>query len=897
MEKFKNPAEEISYLKSRIAEKEKELNEKHLSVDSDKLVADQISRYRSALPKDVLNENYAMPKHEAEAIVLNLAPERHDHKISELLHVLQTRGIKNAMSVVEYSKDPHLDDDFHRFLVAFLKNKSLKIDTKKKEFRGLDMTLYEVVLAEKDVEEKKKPLKEIVSGMEQFFSGMMSVAASDRQNYFALEIANQNGSSETVFYVAVPNAYSELFQKQVVSIFANAKVREAVDDYNIFNEEGVSVGSYVALEQNAAYPFKTYEQFDHDPLNVILESFSKLQKDGEGAAMQIIFSPQGDYYNKKYSYAIKEIESGMKAKDALDNPDSLGGSVKKVFKEIFGSKKEEKAEDKKIETEDIEKIKKKIETPIAAVNIRLAASSKSRLDAERILANMESSFNQFNNPTSNALKAERIPDKKLGDFFREFSFRVYNEHNILPLNLREISSLIHFTTSGLTGASQLKKSSAASAPAPLDVSGTGTLLGINRYQNTETKIYISDEDRLRHFYTIGQTGTGKSTLLKNMIISDIARGNGVCMIDPHGIDILDVLANIPESRFGDLIYFDPSFVERPMALNMLEYDPRFPEQKTFVVNEIFNIFMKLYGKVPESMGPIFEQYFRNATMLVIEDPDTGSTLLDVSRVLSNKQYRELKLSHCKNPVVVEFWREVAEKAGGEAALANIVPYITSKFDVFLANDIMRPIVAQQKSSFDFREIMDNKKILLVNLSKGRLGDINANLIGLILVGKILMAALSRANGSNFPPFYLYIDEFQNITTNSIATILSEARKYKLSLSIAHQFIAQLEEGIRDAVFGNVGNICSFRVGSEDAEFLQKQFAPTFSASDFMNIANRNAYVKMLVDGKPEKPFNIETLAAPKGNPGLVETLKHVSFLSFGGERSEIEKGILEKYKK
>jgi hypothetical protein len=410
---------------------------------------------------------------------------------------------------------------------------------------------------------------------------------------------------------------------------------------------------------------------------------------------------------------------------------------------------------------------------------------------------------------------------------------------------------------------------------------------------------MGSEDRLRHLYTIGQTGTGKTTLLKNMIVQDMQNGDGVCFIDPHGSDILDILANVPKDRIDDLIYFDPSYVERPMALNMLEYDTSHPEQKTFVVNELFSIFQKLYGAVPESMGPMFEQYFRNATMLVIEDPETGNTLLDVSRVMANKKFRDLKISRCKNPIVVEFWKEVAEKAGGEASLANIVPYITSKFDVFLANDIMRPLIAQEKSSFDFRDIMDNKKILLVNLAKGRLGDINANLIGLILVGKILMSALSRVDSMDkgFPPFYLYIDEFQNITTNSIATILSEARKYRLSLNIAHQFTAQLQQNIKDAVFGNVGSMVSFRISSEDATLLEKQFAPVFTAKDLMNIDNRNAVVKMLVDGKPTKAFNIETLPPPKGNPNSVESLKNLSYLKYGGDRSYIEAEIMKKYQK
>jgi hypothetical protein len=409
---------------------------------------------------------------------------------------------------------------------------------------------------------------------------------------------------------------------------------------------------------------------------------------------------------------------------------------------------------------------------------------------------------------------------------------------------------------------------------------------------------MAPEDRLRHFYVIGQTGTGKTTLLKNMITQDILNGEGVCMIDPHGSDIQDILAVIPKSRYEDVIYFDPSYTARPMALNMLEYDSRYPEQKTFVVNEMLSIFNKLFD-MKVAGGPMFEQYFRNSVLLVMEDPSSGNTLLDVSRVLSNKAFRDMKLANCKNPIVVQFWKEVAEKAGGEASLANIVPYITSKFDVFLSNDIMRPIIAQESSTLNFREIMDNKKILLVNLSKGRLGDINANLIGLILVGKILMAALSRVDSisKDMPPFYLYIDEFQNITTDSISTILSEARKYKLALNIAHQFIAQLEEGIRDSVFGNVGSIASFRVGAEDAEYLEKQFAPVFSTQDIMSIDNFNGYLKILANGRPVKPFNIETLPPPKGNRSIIESIKELSYLKYGRDKTIVEQEIMVKYRK
>ena len=396
---------------------------------------------------------------------------------------------------------------------------------------------------------------------------------------------------------------------------------------------------------------------------------------------------------------------------------------------------------------------------------------------------------------------------------KAFSFRQFTKSTALPLSVAELATMMHLPAAGATAAPQVRLSSAQTAAAPTNMPTDGTLLGTNRHRGTEKEIYINEQDRMRHFYIIGHTGTGKSIFLQNMIVQDIKAGAGVCMIDPHGSDIQDVLGAIPPEREKDVIYFDPSNLDQTIGLNMLEYDPQKPEQKTFVVNELFSIFQKLYGGNPESMGPMFEQYFRNATLLVMEDPDSGSTLMDISRVMVDAKFRRMKLEKAKNPVVVQFWREIATKAGGEASLENIVPYIVSKFDVFTANDYMRPIIGQQKSAFDFREVMDQKKILLVNLSKGRLGEINANLIGMIMVGKILMAALSRVDDptKSFPDFYLHMDEFQNVSTSSISAILSEARKYKLGLTVAHQFIAQLDEDIKDAVFGNVGSLGVFRV--------------------------------------------------------------------------------------
>jgi len=381
-----------------------------------------------------------------------------------------------------------------------------------------------------------------------------------------------------------------------------------------------------------------------------------------------------------------------------------------------------------------------------------------------------------------------------------------------------------------------------------------------------------------------------------MITQDIRNGDGCCYIDPHGTDIQTILSRIPPERINDVIYFDPAYTARPMGLNMLEYDPAYPEQKTFVVNELMGIFNKLFD-MKIGGGAMFEQYFRNSAFLVMEDPQSGSTLLEITRVLGDKAFREMKLANCKNPIIKQFW-VTAEQTTGDQSLANFVPYISSKFDNFISNDIMRPVVLQQNSVFNFRKIMDEKKILLVNLSKGRLGDINANLIGLVLVGKIQMAALSRVDmfGKPMNDFYLYIDEFQNVTTDSITSILSEARKYRLALNIAHQYITQLEENIKNAVFGNVGSMAVFRVGTEDATFLEQRFKPIFNAQDITKLDNYNAYVNMLVNGQPAKPFNIKTLPPENGNAGVVDNIKELSYMKYGRDRGEVEAEIMGRFK-
>lgn len=903
------PEQELAYLREQIAQKEQELAALKVPQSRELIAHERVLHHREQ-GHEVLAPEYQLSPAAAAELALNLDPESDDETIDELRGIMETKGIKNAFSVLEKLNSPHLEDDFHRFLVQYLLKESQipGFTEKQPAWRALHMSLYEIALPElsgASDQEKSKPLKELLSAMEQFYSGMFAVehAQASEPPYFTLELAVPVNRAHLMFYAAVPNSRKDLFEKQVLAIFPDAHIAVQPNDYNVFVQDGESLASVASFAHPAPLPLKDYTEFDYDPLNSLLNAFAKIAPENEGASLQIIIKPEGDRHTKHYRRVLDGLRRGENKHDTLRMPESLfGEAAKSLGTALFkSSQKLEQERTKRRELNDnqieIEQVEKKIGAPIVSVNMRFAVSSADPSRAAQMLNELESSFHQFENPVGNRINWQRVSKGSLRRLFHDFSFRLFEAANELPLSLHELTTLYHFPPNGISSSPHLKQARFKGDAAPLDLPQQGIELGTNTFRGQTVPVRISPEDRLRHLYIIGQTGSGKTGLLRTLIEQDIKDGNGVCFIDPHGNDILEVLATVPPERYEDVIYFDPAEISRPFGLNLLEYDPAYPEQKTFIVNELLAIFRRLYGDVPESMGPAFEQYFRNATLLVMEDPSTGSTLMDIGRVLSDASFRNLKLSRSNNIIVNRFWTEIATKAGGEASLENIVPYITNKFDDFTANDFMRPIIGQQNSSFNFREVIDSKKILLVNLSKGRLGERNANLLGLILVGKLFMAALSRADNprGDFAPFYLYIDEFQNITTDSIPGILSEARKYKLSLTIAHQFLAQIDEKIRDAVFGNVGSLGVFRVGQEDGEFFEKLFTPTFTASDFTNIENRNAYVKILAHGIPQKPFNIRTRDFSPGNPAQIDDLRQLSYLTYGRDRATVEAQIKQRY--
>lgn len=711
-----------------------------------------------------------------------------------------------------------------------------------------------------------------------------------RDDHFSFEIVSHGGL--IYFYVAVPRQLRHFIEEQIHAQFPAAVIEEAMD-YNIFTPTGAILAGFLTFKRKNAFPIKTYKKIDSDPLSAITNSLAKIQPP-DGAAVQFVIRPARKRWYKEGVRLAREIQQGGKFEKL-----AIRSKFMTFFEYYiaFKTHRDPKLPHQPLspmEQEVVKGIEEKANRAGLDVGIRIVVATAEKMRARQLFDQIAGAFAQFNSYHYGNSFEVMIPSGQTR-IIKDFIYRVLHEKRSVILNTEELGSVFHFPLPS-TDTPNIKWLTARKAAPPTNMPNEGIILGFNDYRGIRTDVKIARDDRARHMYIIGKSGTGKSVFQENLAAQDIANGDGVCVIDPHG-DLVDlVLSHVPASRADDVILFDPTDIGRPQGLNLMEFDPNYPEQKTFVINETMKIFDKLYD-LKATGGPMFEQYMRNAMLLLMEDTDSGSTLMEVPKVLADEDYRRYKLSKCKNPTVYDFWTKEAQKAGGEASLQNMVPYITSKLNQFVSNDYMRPIIGQQHSAFNFRHVMDQKKILLVKLSKGKIGDMNAYLLGMIIVGKILMAALSRTDAAEDkrPDFYLYIDEFQNFITDSIATILSEARKYRLNLIIAHQYVGQLVQNndtkIRDAIFGNVGTMVAFRIGAEDGEFLQKEFAPIFTSYDLINIENRTAYVKLLIKGTNAKPFNMGVNKYPERNMELAEAIRQLARLKQGRDRGLIEEEI------
>ncbi|MBU0645895.1 type IV secretion system DNA-binding domain-containing protein [Patescibacteria group bacterium] len=747
----------------------------------------------------------------------------------------------------------------------------------------------------------KEDVQETIAAAETFFSAVAGLKAEKgfmkwllgKNDQFSFEIVMHKNLIK--FYAAVPRHLQDFFQQQLSAAYPDAFIEE-VEDYNIFSPTGVILGSYLTLKRENGFPIKTYRQLDKDPLNALTNVLSKLPAD-EGAVFQYVVRSAPGAWRKRGVKIAQDMQQGMSLEEAIS------GKKKSSVKELTGLSAEDKKPEKEHrlspqEEETVKGLEEKASKGGMEVCVRLMVSGANAGTAQTTLANMINAFSQYNIYQYGNSFVKSVPKSK-NKITQRFIYRAFNEHMVCVLNTEEMASLWHLPTPW-TETPNIKwlgaRRGAVPSGVPKSRAEEGQLeLGFNVYRGIKTPVWMKGPDRSRHMYIIGKSGSGKSETIAKYAIQDIQNGHGVAVVEPHGDLVERILANIPKERVDDVIYFCPSDLERPMGLNMLEAKDE--SMKDMAVQEMISIFYKLFP--PEMIGPQFEHTMRNMMLTLMADQENPGTLAEIPRIITDADFQQEWVAKVKDPVVRAYWeKEVANTS--DFHKSEMFGYLTSKVGRFVENEMMRNIIGQSHSSFDFREVMDKKKILLVNLSKGKTGDVNSELLGMIIVSKLQMAALGRADmpESERSDFYLYIDEFQNFITDSIATILSEARKYRLNLIIAHQYIGQLVKNgdtkIRDAVFGNVGTNFVARIGPEDVEMLEPIYSPEFSGYDLMNSDKFTWYVKMIVDNSQVKPFTMNLAPSPSGNRELAEAIKELSRLKYGRDRAIVEAEILER---
>jgi len=715
------------------------------------------------------------------------------------------------------------------------------------------------------------------------------------QRHMAFEIISAKGLVH--YYAAVPISLVAVVKQAVVSAYPNAQLQE-VEDHNVFSPVGKisgTIGGELTLKEGFEKPIATFKDTKRDAMQSILNAFATLGKE-DGAAIQILFRPANSKWTKSSLSHSSKIRKGEKKSSSTKVVGSMFGDLVQALWKPPDTHESEKNETKSIsgiDQELIDVIEEKTKHPGYEVLIRLVASSNTATNSQKILSNLIATFALFDAPGKNGFKF--IPAKDIESFVTAFIFRFFpQEATKTILNSVELATLFHLPDQRITPTAQLQRQSSKQVDGPVNVSEEGLLLGYNVFRGVKKEIRLGVKDRRRHMYLVGQTGTGKSVVLENLALQDMLDGKGFAFIDPHGDAAEKLLSMVPKERTEDVIYFSPADMDYPLGLNLFEFET--PEQKDFLIQEAINMLYKLYDPGHTGIiGPRYEHWFRMAALTLMSDPG-GATFIDIPKIFTDNQYAKQKLKFVTDKTVLDFWnKEMASTT--EYHKSEVLGWFVSKFGAFLANEMMRNTIGQTKSSFKLREVMDEGKILLVNLSKGRTGELNSKLLGMIFVMQFQAAAMSRANipEEQRRDFSLYVDEFQNFSTDSFATILSEARKYRLSLIVANQFIGQLTEEIRDAIFGNVGSKIVLRASANDADFLVKYSQPTFESEDIVKLPNFNAVVSLMIEGVPSQPFSMATLP-PLGypNPQLGAALKKLSAAKYGRPRAVVEKEIFDR---
>lgn len=717
------------------------------------------------------------------------------------------------------------------------------------------------------------------------------------QQHFSFEIVGAKGFVH--FYATVPIGLVEVVRQAVVSAYPSARLEET-QKQNIFSSIGKingTTGGELGLKESFAYPIATYQDLKRDAMQALLNSLSTLGKE-DGAAIQILLRPADPSWRKVAHEVAKHKREGKDSKAGFEKFIGVIRQLAVAFVKPPESKedngKSDKPELSSLDQSILDAIDDKTRHPAYETLIRVVASSNISQRAQAILSNVVASFSLFDAPGKNGFKY--TPAKDMNELVTAYNLQFFPQHNKTSImNSVELSTIFHFPDQRSIPTSQLERQDSKQVDGPRNIPDEGLLLGYNVFRGVKKAIKIALSDRQRHMYVVGQTGTGKSTFLENLALQDMLNGDGFAFVDPHGDTAEKLLAMVPRERTEDVIYFCPSDVEYPLGLNLFEYNS--PDQKDFLIQEALNMLQKLYDPQHQGiMGPRYEHIFRNAALAVMADPN-GGTFIDIPKLFRDQAFLKQKLQHVKDQTVLDYWQKEYPASQRSNEAGEVTSWFVSKFGAFLSNEMMRNIIGQTKSAFNLRDVMDNKKILLVNLSKGRTGELNSKLLGMIFVMKFQAAAMSRANvpESQRTDFSLYVDEFQNFSTDSFATIMSEARKYHLNLIVANQFTTQLTEEIRDAVFGNMGTIVSFRIGQNDVEAVSRYFQPVFDADDLLRVPNYNTITRTLIGGVPTQPFSMATLP-PLGEPNakLAAALKQLSSAKYGHPKAVVEKDIFER---
>ena len=789
--------------------------------------------------------------------------------------------------------------------VAFIVYRNSMREAKNYE-RGLKMVpiLIHLPPASDDIDgggrDKRDLTEEVLSQAQVMYNIIASTSTKGfmsriyGQRHVSFEIVAREGL--VYYYAVVPTVLTDTVRQAIAAAYPSARLEE-VSEHSVFSKVGKAsgtIGGEFTLRKEFIYPISTYMESKRDASRALLNAVSSAGRE-DGVGIQFLIRPAYEKWTKRSISAAEQI---VKNKGEKKSSGGGGLSARDVMQALWkppeaSDKKEFQAEKplSAVEQAKVDAIQEKIRYPGYEVMIRVVVSSNTAARSQVLLKNIVAAFALFDSPSFNGFKFNLT--KNVDELATAFIFRFFPQANSRDiLNSVELATLFHLPDQNSIPTSQVKRQMSKQVDGPTEVMETGLLLGYNEFRGVRKPIRLADKDRRRHIHIIGQTGVGKSVLQENLAYQDMLAGRGFALVDPHGDLAEALLAKVPRDRVEDIVYFDPGDMSNPIGLNMFEFDH--PDQKDFLVQEAINMLYGLYDPGHTGIvGPRLEHIFRNCALLLMADP-AGGTFVDVPKLLVDEQFRNAKLKYVTDRQVLDFWTKEFPASQRSNEAGDLISWVISKFGPFISNDAMRNIIGQTKSGFNFPEIMNNNKILLVNLSKGKMGDLNSKLLGIIFVMKFQAAAMARANIPEHErkDFTLYVDEFQNFATDSFETILSEARKYRLSLVLANQFMTQLKEELREAILGNVGTTITGRIGTTDAEIMVKRYTPVFTAEDLTKLPNFESVCVAQINGTPSAPFSMAWIP-PMGEPNqqLSGALKKLSAAKYGRPRDQVERDI------